>query len=1194
MLALGVACDFGPPEVAAPHLEVVPDSATLTHVGQRLEFKVHVSGGAEVSPGSVAWYSSDPTVFTVDSNGEVTARGNGTGNLIAALGVADDQAVVQVKQTAAFLEGFGVGQRGLVGIPLAEPVGVQVLDAGKKPIATMPVTFEVISGGGSVGVAMVLSDTLGVASTRWTLGGTPGAQTLGASATSGVRTEIMAMGLEPDSMVTHLIVHSGGGQSGSAGQALPQPVTVRVLEDAGRPVPGATVVFVPRPGNGEVQPKEVQSNHSGVASTTWTLGDTIGPQALGVMAATGVRAEIAATAVSSAGVCARAPAVRDEILRALRTADCGEVSEEDLASVRQLFLQGRNIQALHRGDFAGLANLGLLALENNELEHISSDILSGLSGLLELRLNNNRLMQLSEGTFRELANLRRLDLDGNRLARLPPDAFAGLSSLENLNLGDNWLGGFQPGTFEELSSLQRLVLWRNRITHLEEDAFIGLSGLRTLFLSRNRIGKVHPKAFSGLNRLSVLWLSHNRLSELPSGVFADLQELSRLTLQENVLTGLPEDIFAGLSRLEWLSLRYNQLTSLPPRLFAELSALESLHLHNNWRISELPPEIFNGLSSLSTLNITDFTLEELPPGIFRGLSKLTNLVMFATFNPGRNCSWHTVLPVDTFAGLSNLSALDLGGNCIPRLLPGTFDGLPKLSTLRLLSNDLTELPEGIFSGLSSLESLDLQNNPGTPFPLKVELRRSDTDDLLAPGPARVVLRVATGAPFPVHVSVSVQQGTASATRLAVQPGKTVSAPITVNDASQGTGATYVVLEPLPPGPIGYIGVEVVRGDQLILFAHSTNRAPEGYAGIPQHRLQVAGPTANIALSQHFSDPDRDSLIYQVSTSDPTIAVAKIQDATLVLEPVSTGSALVEVSAIDPAGLRATRTVGTSVASATDPNSFNIELVFGEGFTAAQQSEIRRAAQRWMEVVTGDLFDVGVLGHLTSISTRCGEDPGPRFVGTVDDLVIRMFKKDLGSRILGRASLCGVRLGSGLSYYGANWFSERFFAGEGEQYSLYATALHEIGHVLGIGLGKWYDILKLSRSDGTADPHFPGPLAIDAFDAAGGDAYVEGSKVPVEGGSTNAHWRPSAIPNDILVPTISEQRRLSAITVQALADLGYEVDPSKADPYILSAQARAALAGDRPDADKELLTDDLRQGPIVVVDRNGKIVRVIGN
>ena len=61
-------------------------------------------------------------------------------------------------------------------------------------------------------------------------------------------------------------------------------------------------------------------------------------------------------------------------------------------------------------------------------------------------------------------------------------------------------------------------------------------------------------------------------------------------------------------------------------------------------------------------------------------------------------------------------------------------------------------------------------------------------------------------------------------------------------------------------------------------------------------------------------------------------------------------------------------------------------------------------------------------------------------------------------------------------------------------------LHEMGHTLGIGIGMiWDDLIQ----DPNGDIHFNGPLAIAAFNDAGGWDYT-GAKVPVTKGG--GHWR----------------------------------------------------------------------------------------
>ena len=66
--------------------------------------------------------------------------------------------------------------------------------------------------------------------------------------------------------------------------------------------------------------------------------------------------------------------------------------------------------------------------------------------------------------------------------------------------------------------------------------------------------------------------------------------------------------------------------------------------------------------------------------------------------------------------------------------------------------------------------------------------------------------------------------------------------------------------------------------------------------------------------------------------------------------------------------------------------------------------------------------------------------------------------------------------------------------------------------------------------------------------------------------------------------------LSAISIQSMADVGYSVDVSQADPYSgsFSSPSRA------PSKLTPILDfgDDIRKGPVFVVDQKGRVIRVV--
>ena len=301
--------------------------------------------------------------------------------------------------------------------------------------------------------------------------------------------------------------------------------------------------------------------------------------------------------------------------------------------------------------------------------------------------------------------------------------------------------------------------------------------------------------FDGLPAMTTLNLAENELAELPEGVFAGLSSLVRLWIAENELTRLPEGVFEDLSSLEFLRLNHNQLTELPENLFAGLTGLDSwLMLHEN-QLTELPAGIFAGLSGVEVLRLNGNRLTELPEGVF--------------------------------ADLSSLTSLDLSDNHLAALPEGVFSDLSSLESLFLANNQLTDLPVGAFTGLPRLAELTVLNNPGAPFPLTLELERTDSNNLLAPSPARISVVVAEGAPFPVDVRLSIVGGGLSQDTVTIAAGDAASTEMTVTRTAGRQAPTGIRVSRLPPVP-GYIrGIRLEAGEPLLLFASSSADASDG-------------------------------------------------------------------------------------------------------------------------------------------------------------------------------------------------------------------------------------------------------------------------------------------------------------------------------------------------------------------------------
>ena len=155
-------------------------------------------------------------------------------------------------------------------------------------------------------------------------------------------------------------------------------------------------------------------------------------------------------------------------------------------------------------------------------------------------------------------------------------------------------------------------------------------------------------------------------------------------------------------------------------------------------------------------------------------------------------------------------------------------------------------------------------------------------------------------------------------------------------------------------------------------------------------------------------------------------------------------------------------------------------------------------------------------------------------------------------------------------------------------SLATVAFHELAHGLGF-LSKYWNRKGLLDDD-PDDPHFTGALAVEAFDAAGGTSYTD-AKVPIS--PESSHWRKDVFGLEGMTSTLTLgiANPFSAISLQAMADVGYAVDVSLADDYQLPNTVPPKVVADQAGQVFDLSNDVVR-GPVIVLGADGRIERVI--
>jgi len=230
--------------------------------------------------------------------------------------------------------------------------------------------------------------------------------------------------------------------------------------------------------------------------------------------------------------------------------------------------------------------------------------------------------------------------------------------------------------------------------------------------------------------------------------------------------------------------------------------------------------------------------------------------------------------------------------------------------------------------------------------------------------------------------------------------------------------------------------------------------------------------------------------------------------------------------------------------------FQITISFPDNsLTTSQQAVFQQAANRWQEIIVGDLPNV--------------TDPATGQV--IDDILILATGPaiDGAGGILGAAGPTEFRPGAkGLPWKGEMFFDSADIVSMETDGTFKDVILHEMGHVLGFGT-LWTNFGYL-QGGGTANPTYVGVNALREYRSIFGLPNAAG--VPVENtggqGTADAHWRESVFVTELMTGYAEmpgTAMPISRITVGQFQDLGYQVNYAKADPYTKPAPLAAPPA-----------------------------------
>ena len=212
--------------------------------------------------------------------------------------------------------------------------------------------------------------------------------------------------------------------------------------------------------------------------------------------------------------------------------------------------------------------------------------------------------------------------------------------------------------------------------------------------------------------------------------------------------------------------------------------------------------------------------------------------------------------------------------------------------------------------------------------------------------------------------------------------------------------------------------------------------------------------------------------------------------------------------------------------------FNITLVGVDTMYVLQSRHkraIERAAEKWEDIIT----------------------EGLPAVGRIDDIEIRFYwQPESWATWLASGGPFRYRNGpNGLPYYAVINITKVLIDGNYSDEAWETIMLHEMGHALGF-VTSMLERVGTETIMGTR--FFNGPFASDAYRSILSDLgakMVHGIpdfRVPLQPDEWDSHWKYPALQWELMTDRYIWGNKLTLVTIQAMADMGYMVDVEQAE------------------------------------------------
>ena len=479
------------------------------------------------------------------------------------------------------------------------------------------------------------------------------------------------------------------------------------------------------------------------------------------------------------------------------------------------------------------------------------------------------------------------------------------------------------------------------------------------------------------------------------------------------------------------------------------------------------------------------------------------------------------------------------------------------------------------------------------------------------------------------LAITVNAAPVIVTTVSPMAGGTVGAAYSQTlTATGGDGVNYawsVTAGSLPTGLLLNAGTGAITGTTTAAgtFNFTAQATSAGQSGTKALAITVGaapvsidtdyllGGNVGVAYSDMIDASGGDGVTYAFSVTGgslpPGVALAASTGA-LSGPPTTAGAWYFTVQVLS-GGATASKTYVVAI-STTAVGAFNMWTMNVSAGTsipsAVVQTALTSALARWETVITGDLTDVtyppGWWG-----STVCSGH-GQKLNGqSLDDMVvfINIAPIDGPGGTIGSAGPCVVRTTPPM----VNTQFGRLTLDSDDLASLDATQLfslifHEIGHIVGIG-SLWTTFTDfglgtdLMSDFGGPDPRYEGAGGNGFFVGTLGGGSAAATKIPIEthggSGTRDGHWDEGEFDTEMMTGYIEAAgvvQPISGMTIAAIGDLNYTVNPAAADAYAMPgctplcappAAAPPGLAGG-------FRLDDILREPIWGMLPDGRVIQ----